>query len=120
MMFAAIGCSLPPFLAVSGLILILAYYTFDCLVRMEYTEHQADWIEDGKPTGMLFWSPPRKDRRFLSGYMGSNLAMVWLFLTPPWVQREPEARRLLRRYRVLSSVAFLGFAGAAALQTLLC
>ena len=116
-----------------GLILLLPLYfvaiwSFDELVRSEYTFHRPDWERNGKPWGRT-WRPPEQQRGARSSLLSDppawrwsiqdwtsleaslRSALVWLFRTPAWMRRDRKTLRLARWYRL---TAFLFAATVAA------
>ena len=71
----------------------LAVRLWNRLFEHAKANHNQPWIEAGSPMYASAWSPPR----------GSAVvrAFTWIFSTPPWLRSDSEARRLLRRLRIL-------------------
>ena len=84
-----------------GLMVILLYaiFNFDRLVKIEYQRYKEEWIKDGKPIG-FFWRTPESSW-LSSSFAMEKLTMQWLFKTPHWVNKDPEAMGRLRKLRRL-------------------
>jgi hypothetical protein len=84
-------------LAVAGAALIWALGAFDRLIDVRAVEFAAGEI-------------PMARVPFLQGRLARNRLFVkWLFQTPKWAVQDRVARSLLRRLRVGSVIAFVGF-----------
>jgi len=82
------------------------FLTFDRLLRLEYEEHHAEWIRDGKPDGIILHF---QGGSWIYGTFARNkVGFRWLFRTPGWMQASPQAMRLLRRFRVCVAVWNIG------------
>jgi hypothetical protein len=80
---------------------------FDQLVRYEYENSREAWEANGRPFG-FFWKPPQS-AFFVSPmrYMARDrCALMWLLVTPVWMEGDEKARALVSRLRWL----WLGFA----------
>lgn len=82
--------------------LILDFLAFDRLVRYEYENFREAWEQNGCPLG-FFWKPPNS--RFFTSpmrYMARDrCAVMWLFVTPNWMQQDTRALSLVSRLRWL-------------------
>jgi hypothetical protein len=99
---------------VIGLICVLfgSFLSFDELVRLEYNSYRSQWENDGKPRG-FFWFPREYwnsqglgwfdtwKSQYKSNWTMQRTNLTWLFSTPPWIQYDEKAKRLLRRLRFL-------------------
>ena len=103
-------------------LLISIFLTFDKLVRLEYTDYRSMWEEDGRPRG-FFWGAPETRRWFgidLRREWAFNRAnLVWSFSTPQWMKENPQALRLVRRFRLLTILWNTSFLGIFALIVIL-
>jgi hypothetical protein len=90
-------------------VMLFTYFTFDRLIRRQHDEHVDEWIADGRPIGM-FWRPDGARFSFRSRWAMDKCTWAWLFRSPGWASRDQEALRLLRRYRVLVAVSYIGIA----------
>lgn len=93
-------------------IIIWSCQTFDNLVRLEYNNYRNIWERDGRPTG-YFWRAPENqklrissDREWLQ-WTYKQSTDKWLLSTPKWIRDDPEAFRLVRRYRSLTFLLFV-------------
>jgi len=80
------------------------------LVRILYQNHREVWVQEGKPSGLI-WLPPESPgyfQRLRSEFYGQRLASRWLFSTPDWMREDALALRLLKRMRVLTLVWNVG------------
>ena len=74
------------------------FVLFDCIVALEYDDHNESWNLDGKPGG-FFWQP--SEFSFWTGSMSrSKLASALLAKTPDWMRTDQRASRLLFWYRL--------------------
>jgi len=80
-------------------------HLFDRLVRRQYEIAREAWEADDQPTGFA-WLPPRDpDMAFWVRETGmrfwarARAVRRWTFSSPPWILRDPEARRLQTRLR---------------------
>jgi hypothetical protein len=91
-------------------LLIWQLLTVDRLIRYEYENFREGWEHDGCPCG-YFWHPPQSGC-FTSPmrYMARDtLAVMWLVVTPTWMEQDEKARSLLSRLRWLSlAFVFIG------------
>jgi hypothetical protein len=81
------------------------------LVRREYEEHPEIWKEDGQPRPM-FWFPRETVfggwyPTYRSGRAYYGVTLRWTFITPEWIRRDQEARKLLLAHRALLVVAII-------------
>jgi hypothetical protein len=85
---------------------IWQFLVFDRLIRYEYENFREAWEHDGSPHG-FFWHPPRPGcSTSIMRYMARDtLAVMWLVVTPSWMEKDEKARSLLSRLRWL----WLGF-----------
>ncbi len=105
-------------------ILLVSFWTFDQLVRLEYRSHRANWESDGKPHGFFFVPAECKAMGGLIVSFGSSFAFHrcvfgWLFSTPHWVKEDARARRLLLWMRVTVFIWNVGVLGGFMLPMLL-
>lgn len=88
--------------------LVLPTFLLSRLLKVEHDEFHDQWEKDGRPSGMPFWFPTKElhlmDFRSYSGWVST----LWLFKTPEWVKGHPTASKLLRYYRLVSYVIYLG------------
>lgn len=79
------------------------FFTFDRLVRRQHDLHPEAWQAAGCPDG-IFWHPPGLTywRRLRSSLATNKCMLIWPLRTPPWIQSDPEAARLLKRLRILA------------------
>jgi hypothetical protein len=78
--------------------LVLAFTTFDKLVKIQYRNFNGYWHQDGKPCG-FFWYP--KETSFFKGFNERNrLSINWLLKTPAWVKESPNALSAIQAYRI--------------------
>jgi hypothetical protein len=87
-------------------ILFLAFFNFDAIVKIEYQRHKDDWIKDGKPIG-FFWRSPESSW-FSSAFAMQGLSLRLLFKTPRWVDNEPAAMACLKKLRKLVLIFNIG------------
>ncbi len=93
--------------------LFWAFLTFDELVKYEAGNQPNQWRRHGKPAG-FFWRPPASAyvswaERLRGGLIYPYLALAWLFYSPLWMRADANARRLLRRLRILVAIWNLAF-----------
>jgi hypothetical protein len=50
-----------------------------------------------------------RESLFRNGLIRNRMFIQWLFQTPEWASEHTMARRLIRRFRVGSAIAFAGF-----------
>ena len=97
--------------------LIGASFLFDSLARIEFERHRRYWVEDGRPSG-FFWTPAQDDgsgRRISQTggrFTRTVCAFSWAFVTPEWLESEPEGKDTLFWFRLL---LFIWHAGIIAL-----
>ena len=79
---------------------ILLFVAFDRLVALEYNEHREDWERDGCPMG-FFWKPAGSQffASLARDFARGQCAVMWLFVTPTWIQTDRKASSLLSRLR---------------------
>jgi hypothetical protein len=84
-------------------VLIAVFLTFDQLVRLEYSSYRTNWEKDGGPAGFFWTSPEHRTfrGRLTRSLTRSRVSLTWLFTTPEWIQVDEQARRLVRRLRIL-------------------
>jgi hypothetical protein len=83
------------------------FRAFDKLVAVEYRKHREEWEKDRSPYG-FFWSPPERGWFSGSNYSARDrVAVSWLFVTPGWMENDPEALDLVSRLRNSWMLAFL-------------
>lgn len=117
MLKAAMSSVITFFLLAS--VLIAAFLRFDQLVRLEYESYRRIWEADGKPHG-FFWVPAESRSlggwrvKASSGLASKRCALVWLFSTPEWIQRDDRAGHLLLWLRILVLVWNAGIISIAA------
>jgi hypothetical protein len=95
-----------PFLGLL-LTLLISFWTFDQLVKLEYQEHHDVWMRDGKPSGFL-WRP-QESKGFKSSLARSKLSSCWPLMTPDWTKQSTEGKKLIKRLRVCVAIWNLGF-----------
>ncbi len=93
--------------------LLWAFATWDRLIKLEFQHDPEAGSKNGKPLGLF-------QRRPLAQYASYGdwsrarwsrglLMFGWLFSTPAWARRDPEASGLLVRLRLLVVIWSLGF-----------
>ena len=87
-------------------LLFFALFNFDSLVKIEYKQHNEDWIKDDKPKG-FFWRAPGGPL-FSGSIATQKLSFVWLFRTPHWVNNDTEAKIHLKRLRIFVLIFNIG------------
>jgi len=92
-------------------VLVSSFFTFDKLVRLQYEAHRSYWERDGGPRGFFWWAPGtrkwfRINLRSEWAFQRTNLR--WFFSTPNWMRKDPQAVRLVRRFRLLVLIWNLG------------
>jgi hypothetical protein len=107
-------------IAIAGIIIVIglvsvllgSFLTFDQLIRLEHNSYESQWENDGKPRG-FFWFPREYWKNKSTGWFStwksqykSDWAMqranlIWLFSTPQWIKDNEQAKKLLKRVRVL-------------------
>ncbi len=105
-------------------VLLVAFWTFDQLVRLEYHSYRTNWEADGKPHGFFFVPSEIKTMGGLSVSFKSSFAFHrcvfgWLFSTPEWAKGDAKARRLLFWMRVTVLIWNVGIFGGFVLPMLL-
>lgn len=87
--------------------LITAFWSFDQLLRLQYTIDKPGWEQDGQPCGFLLWTPPEATYGRWKFTKPSSIAarnrssITCVFTTPPWMRQNEYARTLLWQYRLL-------------------
>jgi hypothetical protein len=107
-------------IAIAGIIIVIglvsvllgSFLTFDQLIRLEHNSYESQWENDGKPRG-FFWFPREYWKSKSTGWFStwkfqykSDWAMqranlIWLFSTSQWIKDNEQAKKLLKRVRVL-------------------
>ncbi len=82
-------------------ILILAFNTFDNLIRLEYEEFHEQWLADGTPSG-IYWRPAGRRPSFQGAFATQKAMFLFLFTKPGWMKSNARASGLQRRYRLLA------------------
>lgn len=88
-------------------VLIFGFVSFDRVVRTQYEQDHAAWLEDGKPYG-FYWRA-KECTWWSSGWAMNRLWWRWLFKTPEWAKQLPTAEMWLRRYRISILAWNIGF-----------
>ena len=98
--------------------LVLPTFLLSQLLKIEHDEFHDQWEKDGRPSGMPFWFPLQELHlmgfRSYSGIVGIS----WLFKTPEWLKGHQPASKLLRYYRLVSYMIYLGLFAACVLVLL--
>jgi hypothetical protein len=81
-------------------VLIWAFITFDNLIKLEYEKFHQQWIKDGQPSG-LFWRPDGCPPSLHGGIATQKSMLLLLFNKPEWIASSGQARKLLKKYRIL-------------------
>jgi len=78
------------------------FLLFDRLVRYEYKNFRETWEQNGRPFG-FFWKPPHYGLRVspMRHMARDRCAVMWLFVTPLWMEHDDKARVLVSRLRWL-------------------
>jgi hypothetical protein len=85
---------------------LLAGVAFRRVIEIEFTQFHDEWLKDGKPVG---GAGSRRAASFWhSDFATSQVAFDWLFKSPSWTERSPDAQRLLARFRWLMAFFMLG------------
>lgn len=87
-------------------VLLVAFFNFDALVKIEYRKYRDEWTSDGKPQG-IFWRP-RESTWFSSSLATHKLSLRWLYKTPQWINNDPEAIYRLKKLRAFVSTFIIG------------
>jgi len=107
-------------IAIAGIIIVIglvsillgSFLTFDQLIRLEYNSYRSQWENDGTPRG-IFWLPCEYWRsqnigwfstwksQYKSDWAMQKTHLRWLFSTPQWIKDDEQAKKLLKRERVL-------------------
>jgi hypothetical protein len=94
------------FLLIMLPLLLIDFWLFDRLVRLEHQFHRREWEKDGKPIG-FFWVP--SESSVWSGAFARNRCSgAWSFRTPEWMRKDERALRLLFWYRWLGRFWIVG------------
>jgi hypothetical protein len=95
----------PLLVLVPGLpVLVLAFRTFDKLLCLQRTSYPDAWIADGRPRPFFFRGGLAWPHTFGTQIASRWLSIAWLLQTPNWVERDFQARHLLRRLRALAAL----------------
>jgi hypothetical protein len=96
-------------MAVALMITVGAYFAvIDLMIASAHYHHRDDWDREGMPRG-YYWRPPDVP---VSGGMEAlrDVCWRWLLRTPSWAaDGNQNFRILLRAYRVLTLVVFVGW-----------
>ena len=80
-------------------ILILAFLNFDRLIKIQYEKYREQWTLDGKPRRFFAAS---SEGPWIRGWIATyRLSFSWLFKMPEWVRNDHEARKSLKKLRLL-------------------
>lgn len=103
LIFQLIGCS--SMLVVLGLVIpfwFKAAKAHDELIKFQYENDYDAWKKSGEPSGLRGYRSLTRSRNILKGFFISNPAitmLTWIFFTPDWVKKFPEAQDILRKLR---------------------
>ena len=70
-----------------------AMLSFGRLVQLEYAVYRDEWVTDGRPAGFMFSLPGA------SGLASMICTIKWALRTPSWAAEDPQARKLVSRFR---------------------
>jgi hypothetical protein len=91
-------------------VLVLPYFLLSRLLKIEHDDFHGQWEKDGRPHGMPFWFPLEELHSLSFRSYPWFVGYLWLFKTPDWVRGHQAASRLLKYYRSLSYLLYLGLA----------
>jgi hypothetical protein len=101
-------------LAIIGLLFIFlmlsAFYFFDRLVKIQYSDFRDEWKRTGAPHG-FFWFPKESASslkvlpRASSTRARTKSLFSWLFRTPEWIKENQAARAHIFKMRALFVVS---------------
>jgi len=91
------------------IVMILPAFLLARLLKVEHDEFHEQWVKDGKPHGMPFWFPFEELHSLGFRSYPWFVGTWWLFKTPDWVKGHQSATKLLRYYRIVSYLIYLGF-----------
>ena len=89
-----------------GLILgAIIYFFLTRIIEIEHDDFYDQWVKDGRPHGMPFWSPPKEEISL--GFRSSPWikGYKWLFTTPVWAKNQLPAAQMIKYYRITSVIA---------------
>ena len=93
--------------------LLWAFATWDRLIKLEFQHDPEAWSKNGKPLGIFQRRPRAEYSSYWDWYRArwrrGLLVFAWLFSTPAWARRDPEAKGLFIRLRLLVVIWNLGF-----------
>jgi hypothetical protein len=90
------------------IVLILPTFLLSRLLKVEHDDFHDQWVKDGRPHGMPFWFPLKELNSLGFRSYPWFVGTWWLFKTPDWVKGHESATQLLRYYRLVSYVIYLG------------
>lgn len=101
-------------LATIGLLFIFlmlaAFYFFDRLLKIQYSDFKDEWKRAGTPHG-FFWIPKESASslkvlpRASATRARTKSLFSWLFRTPEWIKRDPAARTSIFKMRTLFAIS---------------
>ena len=84
--------------------LLLSFWRFDRLLRMEYGRYRSQWELDGCPIG-FFWVPPGAFT--WSGCMArASVSLAWTWHRPAWVMADAEAALGYAAFKRVSNISY--------------
>jgi len=87
-------------------LMLLAFYFFDRLVKIQYSDFKDEWQRNGAPHG-FFWVPKESASVIkITPKVSSTRARTrhlfsWLFRTPDWIKQDQRAKKDIFKFRVL-------------------
>ena len=72
-----------------------AVLSFGRLVQLEFALYRDEWVKDGRPAGLMVFLPGA------SGLATTICTLKWVLRTPSWSAGDPQATKLVKRFRSL-------------------
>lgn len=83
--------------------LFLAFKACNDIYLYEYEHILEQWEKDGKPRGLEFWKFPKpswRDNYRPAAFRSAAISpMLWIFVTPKWVEDHPGAQKYFENLR---------------------
>jgi len=93
------------------IVLILPAFLLSRLLKVQHDDFHAQWVKDGRPSGMPFWFPVEELNSLGFRSYPWFVGTLWLIKTPDWVKVNRSATKLLRYYRIVSYLIYISFFG---------